>query len=70
MIRSEDGEGVLLRVNELRKTRGAAWIDLKLPFERAWSCNMLECPEGELEVADGRITSPVRPFEIKTILVK
>lgn len=66
---AESGQGIVFRVNELRRTRGQGWIELELPVQRAWTCNMLEQVQDELTVEGSRILFDVRPFEIKTILV-
>jgi alpha-mannosidase len=35
--------------------------------ESAYLCNLLEHTEGELEVKNGQITIPVKPYEIITL---
>ena len=67
---AENGKGMVLRVNELRHTRGRGWVRLCVPIKRAWSCNMLEEVQDELKIEGQRILFDYRPFEIKTILVE
>ncbi len=66
-------DGVVLRLYE---SKGCAGItQLVLPqqtggtVKRAYVCNMLEEPERELEVKDGRVRLSFRAFEIKTIML-
>lgn len=64
--------GVVLRLYESKGCAGAATLKLNevLDVKRACVCNMLEEPEWELEIRDGRIKLNFRAFEIKTIMLE
>lgn len=64
--------GVILRLYESKGCAGTATLTLNrtLKVKRACVCNMLEEPEQELEIRDGRIRLNFRAFEIKTILLE
>jgi alpha-mannosidase len=68
--RAQHREGIVVRVNELCRSRGHGWIRFDRPVKRAWSCNMLEEIQLELAVDGDRIPLDYRPFEIKTVLVE
>lgn len=66
-------DGVVLRLYE---SKGCAGVTrLVLPqlrgggVKQAFACNMLEEPEQELEIRDGRLHLSFRAFEIKTVLL-
>lgn len=64
--------GVVLRLYESRGCAGVTTLKLNeaLDVKRACICNMLEEPERELEIRDGRIKLNFRAFEIKTIMLE
>ncbi|MDE6641593.1 MAG: hypothetical protein K2K63_13825, partial [Acetatifactor sp.] len=63
--------GVVLRLYESKGCAGVTTLKLNeaLDVKHACICNMLEEPEQELEIRDGRIQMNFRAFEIKTILL-
>lgn len=65
-------KGVVLRLYESKGCAGVTTLTLNraLQVTRAFACNMLEEPEQELEIRDGRIRLDFRAFEIKTILLE
>jgi alpha-mannosidase len=65
---AEDGSGdIVVRLYEAMRTATRCVLTTSLPVASASLTNMLEEPEAELEVADGRIALEFRPFEIKTL---
>ncbi len=68
---AEDGSGdVIVRLYESMRTSTRTELRTSLPVESAAEANMLEEPELELGVADGRIELDFRPFEIKTLRMR
>lgn len=65
-------KGVVLRLYESKGCAGVTTLTLNraLKVTGAFACNMLEEPERELEIRDGRIELNFRAFEIKTILLE
>ena len=66
---AEDGSGTVIRMYEGRKTRGVEKLTLGMTATKAYLCDMLENEQSELEIIDGTITVPFKPFEIITIKV-
>ena len=65
--RAEDGEGTVLRLYECDDALTKASIRLPAGARRAWSCDLLEERERELEICDGCVEYTFKPFEIVTI---
>ena len=64
---AEDGEGTVLRLYECDDALTKASIRLPAGARRAWSCDLLEERERELEICDGCVEYTFKPFEIVTI---
>ncbi|MCI8624078.1 MAG: alpha-mannosidase [Provencibacterium sp.] len=62
-----DGDGLILRLYENHGKEVCAAVRLRLPFARAYLCDMLENPEEELAVRQGTLRMRLRPYEIKTV---
>jgi alpha-mannosidase len=67
---AEDGRGVILRLHEPHGARGTATLRFASGVERAERVNLLEEPEGAVEVRDGEILVDVGPFEVLTLRVE
>ena len=68
--RAEDSDALVLRLYEPHGGRGEALVRVAAPFERAARANLLE-DEGEaLELRDGAIVVPFRPWQIVTVLIR
>ena len=65
--RAEDGRGVILRLYEPHGARGTATLRFSFHLRRAERVDLLEGPEGVLEVQGGEILLDVRPFEVLTL---
>jgi alpha-mannosidase len=62
--RSEDGQGLILRLYEAHGARGTARIKVALPFLIAAFCNILEDVQGPARVSGGTIEVPYGPYKI------
>jgi alpha-mannosidase len=65
--KAEDGRGVILRLYEPHGARGSAVLRFASGVERAEKVNLLEEPEGMVEVRGGEVLLEVRPFEVLTL---
>jgi alpha-mannosidase len=68
--RVEDGRGVILRLYEPHGARGPVTLRFASGVERAEKVNLLEEPEGTLEVRGDEVLLDVRPFEVLTLRVE
>ena len=64
---AEDSDHVILRLFEAKNQRTETTLTFGKNVESAYLCNLLEQTEGELEVKNGQITIPVKPYEIITL---
>ncbi len=67
---AEDGDGVVVRLYESRRSRGPAALRFAFPVKAAWETNLLEETERELEVVGNEVRFDARPFQILTVKVK
>ena len=67
--RAEDGAALILRLYEPRGARGECVLRFAAPVGSAERTNLLEEPEGEVEVRDGAVRLGLRPFEVVTLRV-
>ncbi|MCA1849242.1 MAG: glycosyl hydrolase-related protein, partial [Actinobacteria bacterium] len=68
--RAEDGRGVILRLYEPHGARGHSTLRFASRVGRAERVNLLEEPEGVVEMRDGEVLLDVRPFEVLTLRVE
>ena len=68
--RAEDGRGVILRLYEPHGARGPATLRFASGVGRAGRVNLLEEPEGMVEVRGDEVLLDVRPFEVLTLHVE
>ena len=63
---AQNGEGVIVRVNETEKKR--CRVTLRLPFmpAKAWECNLMEENERSVPVSGNTLRFDIKPFEVKT----
>ena len=65
---AEDGSGdLIVRLYEAKRMATRCTLTTVLPAVSARQVNMLEEVEHDLELADGRVSLELRPFEIKTV---
>ena len=67
---AESGEGTVLRMYECENSRTKVTLSVPETFTKSYSTNLLEEIEEELPIVDGKVSFTIKPFEIKTILVK
>ncbi|MBS1712877.1 MAG: alpha-mannosidase [Armatimonadetes bacterium] len=68
--RAEDSGLVLVRLYECHNTRGNGQIQCAMPVKRAWSADLNEAKQHELDVQDGFVRFAYKPFEIVTLLLE
>jgi alpha-mannosidase len=64
---AEDGEGIIVRLVERTNALARGRLVFDRPVKKAWSTNLLEENETELEIEDGAVRFDARPYEIVTI---
>ena len=64
---AEDGNGVIVRLYEGERCRGAATLRFGFPVARVFRCNLLEEGEEAIAVADNAVVVALRPYEIVTL---
>ena len=67
---AEDGEAVVLRLYEPRGARGECVLRFAGAVGGVERTNLLEEPEGEVEVEEGAVRLDLRPFEVVTLRVE
>ncbi len=67
---AEDGNGTVLRLYECQNSRTKTVLTVPAGVTAAYSTNLLEEIEEELPVVDGKVSFVVKPYEIKTILLR
>ncbi|HZR40554.1 MAG TPA: alpha-mannosidase, partial [Ktedonobacteraceae bacterium] len=64
---AEDGNGVIVRLYESQRQRGCVTLSTGFALARAWSTNLLEQNEQEIEVDGQQMSIGMRPYEIVTL---
>lgn len=67
---AEDGNGIVARLYECENGRTKAALTVPAGITKAYSTNLLEQIEEELPVVDGKVSFTIKPYEIKTILLR
>ncbi len=67
---AESGSGTVLRLYECQNARTKVTLTVSGPYTKAYSTNLLEEVEEELPMENGQVKFTVKPYEIKTILLK
>ncbi|MBX3113364.1 MAG: alpha-mannosidase [Fimbriimonadaceae bacterium] len=67
--KSEKSRHRIVRLYECHNSRGTAQLSFALPVKQAWLCDLEEKPLNELEIHDGQVVLPYKPFEILTVAV-
>ncbi len=68
--RSEDKDGTVVRLYEAWRSQTQTTFTCDHPILSAEECNLLEVPENQLDIQDGKVRLSFRPFEIKTLKIK
>ena len=67
---AEDGNGTILRMYECKNARSKTTLRVPETVTKAYSTNLLEEIEEELPVENGKVVFTIKPYEIKTILLR
>ena len=67
---AEDGQAAILRLYEPNGARGECTLRFARRVEMVEHTNLLEEPEGPVEVREGAVRLKVRPFEVVTLRVE
>jgi len=65
--KAEDDNGLVVRFHDAYDCKSTVTVSVPAEYGRAWLCNLLEEPERELTVTDGRVTLSLSNFEIVTL---
>ncbi len=69
--RAMEGDGLVLRLWELTGKPTVAHVKLpSIPAKKATACNLVEEPQGPLEIRDGVIAVPIRASGLATVRVE
>lgn len=67
--KSEDGDGVIVRLYEYKNMRETVDMIFDKEIEACYQCDLMECNEKEAEVHKNCIRFEIMPYEIKTFKV-
>lgn len=65
--KAETGDGMVVRLYEAFNRRSEVTVKVPSVFKKAFSCDLLENKQEELEIDDGSVTFNIGAFEIKTL---
>ncbi len=65
--RAEDGNGVIIRLYESQRQRGAYFLTTNFPLAAAWRTNILEENQLEISVNGNQVSHEIKPYQIQTI---
>jgi alpha-mannosidase len=68
--KAEDSDDIIVRVYDATGEGAEAKINLGFKAEIAAEVDLMEKESGQLKIENGRISMSLKPFEIKTIIVK
>jgi alpha-mannosidase len=64
---AEDARGIIARLYENERSRGAVALRAGFPLQAAYRCNLLEHDEAELTVQDNEARFEITPYQIVTL---
>jgi alpha-mannosidase len=64
---AEDGEGLIVRLYESQRRRGAYHLTANFPLAAAWRTNLLEENQEPLQVEGCRVSCAIEPYQIVTL---
>lgn len=67
---AEDGDGIVTRLHDAYDCRSTVALTVPAGYARAYLCDLMENELEPLPIADGRVTLPLKNFEIVTIKFK
>ena len=65
--RAEDGNGIIVRLYESQRQRGAFVLTTAFDLKAAWRTNLLEENQEEIAVKDNQLHYQIRPYQILTL---
>jgi alpha-mannosidase len=68
--KAEDDDAMVLRFYEWAGHDNDVKLQLPAKVELAWETDLMERPIGNLSVAQGAVTVPTKPYEIKTVKIR
>jgi len=69
--KSEDGKYLVLRFHEYAGARGDVEVHFAFPVRSVCQCDLMECPTEEFyPIHENKLQTTVRPYEIKTFLIR
>ena len=68
--RAEDGQGIIVRLYENERCRGAVTLRVGFPLAGAYRCNLLEENEAPLPIVQNAMHFTVKPYQIMTLRLK
>jgi len=68
--KAEDSREVIIRVYECFNQRGNATLTMAKSIKAAYECDLMENAENELEADGNMLSFKIKPFEIKTFMIK
>ena len=68
--KAEDSDNIIVRLYECHETSNQAIINFNFPVKNVYLANMLEKPQSELEVINGKIIIDTAPFKVITLLLE
>ena len=66
--KAEEKDGIIMRLVEYRGKSGEVQISVPAWVREVYKVNLLERQEEKLDIKNGKVVMPVRPFEISTFL--
>lgn len=67
---AEDGDGLIVRLYETQRKRGAFTLNFGFPVQVAWRANLLEEDQFPLDVAGCQVRGQIKPYQVVTVRVK
>ncbi len=64
---AEDGQGLIVRLYESQRVRGACTLMTCFPMAEAWRTNLLEVNQERLKVAKNQLRLLIKPYQIMTL---
>ncbi|MCP4140374.1 MAG: hypothetical protein GY755_08815 [Chloroflexi bacterium] len=66
---AEDGKGVILRLVEQHNKGGSVKLHFDRPVRKAWTCDLMESDEAEIQADGCELELQISPCEIVTLRV-
>lgn len=67
---AERSEHTVIRLYECHNRRGKITLTVQEDFKEAWEADLLENTEVKLKTEGNKVYTDIKPYEIKTIVLK